>query len=98
MPPPGRRHPCVRAEAPSRSPYRGRARERTRTLAVDDAQDVEVSEAQIAAHWREEGYYEPPAKFIGQANGNDPAIFDRFGEENFPECFKEYAELLTWDK
>ena len=30
--------------------------------------DVEVSEAQIAAHWREEDYYRPPAAFIGQAN------------------------------
>jgi len=38
-------------------------------------QDQEVSEAQIAVHWREEEYYYPPAKFIGQANANDPAIF-----------------------
>ncbi|MGH9108717.1 MAG: acetate--CoA ligase [Acidimicrobiales bacterium] len=60
--------------------------------------DVEVSEAQIAAHWREEEYFQPPAKFIGQANGNDPSIFERFSEDKFPECFKEYAELLTWDK
>jgi len=62
------------------------------------AEDLEVSEAQIAVHWREEEYFYPPAKFIGQANANDPAIFDRFKEENFPECFKEYADLLTWDK
>jgi acetyl-CoA synthetase len=57
----------------------------------------QVSEAQIAVHWREEGYYYPPAKFIGQANAADPAIFERFREENFPECFKEYADLLSWD-
>jgi len=62
------------------------------------AEDVELSEAQIAVHWREEEYVSPPAKFIGQANASDPAIFDRFREENFPECFKEYADLLTWDK
>src|SRR5213596_2877177 len=62
------------------------------------AQEVEVSEAQIAVHWREEEYFVPPAKFIGQANASDPGIFDRFKEENFPECFKEYADLLTWDK
>ncbi len=62
------------------------------------AQEVEVSEAQIAVHWREEEYFPPPAKFIGQANASDPSIFDRFKEENFPECFKEYADLLTWDK
>ena len=58
---------------------------------------AQVSEAQIAVHWREEGYYYPPAKFIGQANAADPAIFERFSEEHFPECFKEYADLLTWD-
>jgi acetyl-CoA synthetase len=62
------------------------------------AEDVELSEAQIAVHWREEEYVYPPAKFIGQANASDPAIFDRFREENFPECFKEYADLLTWDR
>jgi len=61
-------------------------------------QDQGVSEAQIAVHWREEEYYYPPAKFIGQANANDPAIFERFREEDFPECFKEYADLLSWDQ
>ncbi len=59
--------------------------------------EVQVSEAQIAVHWREEEYYSPPAKFIAQANAADPAILERFGEEHFPDCFKEYAELLTWD-
>jgi acetyl-CoA synthetase len=57
-----------------------------------------VSETQIAVHWREEEYVYPPQSFIDQANANDPAIFDRFSEENFPDCFKEYADLLTWDK
>jgi acetyl-CoA synthetase len=56
------------------------------------------SEATIAVHWREEGYYPPPPKFIGQANASDPAIVARFGEENFPECFREYADLLSWDE
>jgi acetyl-CoA synthetase len=60
--------------------------------------EVQVSEAEIAVHWREEESYSPPARFIGQANSNDPAIFERFAEKNFPECFKEYADLLTWDK
>lgn len=62
-----------------------------------DVEGVPVSEAQIAVHWREEQYYQPSPKFIGQANANDPSIFERFSEEHFPECFKEYAELLTWD-
>ncbi len=60
--------------------------------------EVQVSEAEIAVHWREEENFFPPPRFIGQANANDPAIFDRFKEQNFPECFKEYADLLTWDK
>jgi acetyl-CoA synthetase len=55
------------------------------------------SEAQIAVHWREEEYFYPPASFIAQANGTDPGLFDRFSLENFPECFKEYADLLDWD-
>ena len=55
------------------------------------------SEAQIAVHWREEEYVKPPASFVKQANAADPAILDRFSEEHFPECFEEYAELLTWD-
>ncbi|MCX4585739.1 acetate--CoA ligase [Streptomyces sp. NBC_01481] len=57
----------------------------------------QLSEAQIAVHWREEDYYRPSAKFVAQANAGDPAIIERFGEERFPECFREYADLLTWD-
>jgi acetyl-CoA synthetase len=60
-------------------------------------QEMELSEAQIAVHWREEEYYPAPARFIGRANATDPAIFERFSEEHFPECFKEYADLLDWD-
>ena len=48
--------------------------------------------------WREEDYYYPSAKFIGQANLTDPGIFDRFALENVPEAFREYADLLSWDK
>jgi acetyl-CoA synthetase len=62
------------------------------------AVEVQVTESEIAVHWREEDYFAPPAKFIGQANASDPSIRERFREENFPECFKEYADLLTWDK
>src|ERR671936_298245 len=64
---------------------------------ADVAEETQVSESQIAVHWREEEYYYPPATFIGQANAADPAIFERFSEERFPECFKEYADLLSWD-
>jgi acetyl-CoA synthetase len=65
---------------------------------ADAFESDQASEAQIAVHWREEGYYSPSAKFIGQANASDPSINERFSEKNFPECFKEYADLLTWDK
>ena len=60
--------------------------------------EQEVSESQIAVHWREEGYYPPPPAFVQQANANDPAIFDRFTEDKFPDCFTEYADLLHWDR
>ncbi len=62
------------------------------------AQQTEVSEAQIAVHWREEDYYPPPPDFVAQANAADPAIFGRFAEDKFPDCFTEYADLLTWDE
>ena len=59
--------------------------------------EAQLSEAQIAVHWREEEYYQPPAKFVAQAYGSDPALFERFSEAHFPDCFKEYADLLSWD-
>ena len=65
---------------------------------AEDDDSAESSEATIAVHWREEGVFLPPPKFIGQANASDPAILDRFAEENFPECFREYADLLDWDE
>ena len=58
----------------------------------------QLSEAHISVHWREEEYFQPPAKFVAQANTADPAILERFSEEHFPECFKEYADLLDWDQ
>jgi len=57
-----------------------------------------VSESQIAVHWREEEYYYPPEAFVAQANANDPAIFDRFAQDKFPDYFTEYADLLDWDQ
>jgi acetyl-CoA synthetase len=57
-----------------------------------------LTEAQIAVHWKEEEYFLPSAKFIGQANLKDPAMVEKFSEKHFPECFREYAELLHWDQ
>ncbi|MBW1671715.1 MAG: acetate--CoA ligase [Deltaproteobacteria bacterium] len=59
---------------------------------------IETSEAQIAVHMKEENYFYPPAKFIAQANLTDESVHDRFSLDNFPECFKEYADLLDWYK
>ena len=59
---------------------------------------VETTEAQIAVHWKEEDYYYPSSKFIGQANLTDPDVFNRFSLDNFPDCFTEFADMLTWYK
>jgi len=64
---------------------------------VSEEQEIlETSEAEIAVHWREEDYIYPPAPFIAQANMTDPQIYERLGLDNFPECFKEYADMLEW--
>jgi acetyl-CoA synthetase len=64
---------------------------------MSEAQEtLELSEAQIAVHWKEEEYIYPPATFIAQANMTDPQIYERFSLEHFPEYFKDYADLLSW--
>ena len=57
---------------------------------------VQTSEAQIAVHWQEEEYFHPSTKFIAQANMADEGVYERFSLDNFPNCFKEYADLLDW--
>ena len=63
-----------------------------------EEEELEANESQIAVHWREEEYYYPSPRFTGQANLSDPSVLERFSEKNFPQCFDEYAELLTWYK
>ncbi len=58
----------------------------------------DLAEAQIAVHWKEEDHIPPPSSFVEQANLTDPDVDKRFALENFPECFNEYAEMLTWFK
>lgn len=58
----------------------------------------QLSEAQIAVHWKEEQYFQPSSKFIAQANLADPKFIRKFDEKHFPECFDTYAALLDWDK
>ena len=65
---------------------------------MNEKKAAQASEAQIAVHWKEEKYVYPTPQFIAQANLTDPGIYDRFSLERFPECFKEYADLLSWDQ
>ncbi len=58
--------------------------------------DEEPADVQLEARLREQDYFRPPSKFVGQANAADPAIYDEVGE--FPEGFERYAELLDWDE
>lgn len=65
---------------------------------MSDKDTSSVSEAEIAVYWQEENLLPPSAAFVAQANLTDRAIFERFGLDNFPDCFKEYADLLDWDQ
>ncbi len=65
---------------------------------MSDREVVETSEAQIAVHWGEEEYIYPSAEFIAQANMVDPDIYDKYSLDNFPDYWKEYADLLDWYK
>src|SRR5581483_5083405 len=67
--------------------------ERSRTMSNPT---LELTEAQIAVHWKEEDYLYAIPEFIAQANLKDPSVSKRFSLDNFPQCFDEYAELLTW--
>ncbi|MFC6836191.1 acetate--CoA ligase [Halomarina ordinaria] len=57
---------------------------------------VEPEESKLESRLREQEYFRPSSKFVGQANVSDPAVYDRFDE--FPGGFEEYAELLDWDE
>ena len=74
----------------------------TRDIAAEikaaELETVQATEAEIAVHWKEEAFLYPTPKFIGQANLTDPSFMQRFSEKNFPECFREYADLLSWDQ
>ncbi|MBX5465470.1 MAG: acetate--CoA ligase [Clostridia bacterium] len=67
-------------------------------MALERRPEAGPSEAEIAVHWKEEEYYYPRPEFIAQANLADPAMYERFSLENFPDCFKAYADLLDWTK
>ena len=62
---------------------------------MSDSEEPDGS-ATIEARLREQDYFRPPSKFVGQANATDPAIHDEL--EEFPGGFERYAELLDWDE
>jgi acetyl-CoA synthetase len=65
-------------------------------VAQKKKRSAEVGEAQIAVHWKEEEVFKPSKKFARQANLGDAKVRQRFGEKNFPKCYEEYANMLTW--
>ena len=67
-------------------------------MAEQEKNQDEVSEAQIAVHWKEEEYFEPNPAFVAQANMKDKDVLERFGKDNFPNCYTEYADMLDWYK
>jgi len=63
---------------------------------MSEKSELQASEASIAVHWQEEELVYPSPQFIAQANMVDPDVYNRFSLENFPNCFKEYADMLDW--
>jgi hypothetical protein len=53
------------------------SREKKPTVKKPRSKKGGLTEAQIAVHWKEEEYIRPPARFIAQANLNDPRVVDR---------------------
>ncbi len=51
---------------------------------VAEAAESQVSEAQIAVHWREEDYIQPPPQFVAQANAGDPIESPPSGTDTCP--------------
>jgi acetyl-CoA synthetase len=74
------------------------ARKASAADAAKDGEATELSEAEIAVHWKEEELYPPPPAFVKQANLTDPKVMERFSLDRFPECYREFGEMLTWDK
>ncbi|MFC5431706.1 acetate--CoA ligase [Paraburkholderia denitrificans] len=74
------------------------SRDKSPRHSAAEQQSSDATEAQIAVHWPEEAYIPPPAPFIAHANLADPDVFERFSLDRFPECFKEFADVLDWYK
>ena len=64
-----------------------------------DGSEAEVSEAQIAVHWREEEYYQPPAAFIGAGERDRPRHPRAVRRGALPGVLQGVrATCSTWDQ
>jgi acetyl-CoA synthetase len=59
--------------------------------------DQGESEAELEARLAEGETFDPPASFVEQANVADEDIYEEF-EENWPDCWEQAADLLTWEE
>ncbi|WP_256390847.1 acetate--CoA ligase [Natronoarchaeum rubrum] len=60
---------------------------------MGDGSDPDV---QLEARLMEQDSFEPPEKFVEQANVSDEAIYEEF-EENWPDAWEQAADLLDWE-
>jgi hypothetical protein len=87
----GMPHRLTFANPPQVSFHENRS-EREGLMAEKEA--VETSEAQIAVHWQEEDLLLSVTAVHRPGQHDGQGIYERFSLDNFPNCFKEYADLL----
>ncbi|WP_306057568.1 acetate--CoA ligase [Natronococcus wangiae] len=51
----------------------------------------------LEARLEQQDTFEPPESFVEQANVTDEGIYEEF-EENWPGCWEQAADLLSWDR
>jgi acetyl-CoA synthetase len=90
------RKSAAKSKSPANSKTKAKGPAKTKNAAK--LKTISAGEARIEVHWREEGFIHPSPTFIAQANMTDAGIYERMSLDNFPECFKEYADLLDWDR
>ncbi|WP_227773161.1 acetate--CoA ligase [Haladaptatus pallidirubidus] len=57
---------------------------------------TEDNDVELEARLENRERFEPPQSFVAQANLVDDTIYDEF-ERNWPECWKQAADLLDWE-
>ncbi|MFW6045764.1 MAG: AMP-binding protein, partial [Natronomonas sp.] len=58
---------------------------------------VDGDSIEIEARLAEQESFEPPERFVEQANVSDPDIYENF-DMDWPECWERAAEVLEWDR